>query len=220
MKTNVNMIRKFGEFSIQQRTADSYLCATDMLKIYRESTGNERRINDFLNNSGTKEFINALFDDISKSGNSHVLMSTDLYESKSGRYGESWMHPYLFMKFSLWLNPIWEVQVMKWIYDNLIVFRTQAGDYYKEMCNELSKAYKEEYGKSADPLTFIREADILNTLVFESTKGKQRNEATEQELDLMNRLQKLNINMLKQRIKNKDRVNRLRVFAENYKITQ
>ncbi len=84
----------------------------------------------------------------------------------------------------------------KWIYDNLIDFRVQAGDHYREMCEAINIKYLEHYDKKPDPLLFIKEANYLNQLVFGVNSG-QRNSANEQQLDLMNRLQKANIKMIK-----------------------
>lgn len=33
--------------------------------------------------------------------------------------GEMWMHPYLFTKFAMWLDPKFELDVIKTVYDNL-----------------------------------------------------------------------------------------------------
>lgn len=33
--------------------------------------------------------------------------------------GEVWMHPSLFIKFAMWLDPKFELDVIKTVYDNL-----------------------------------------------------------------------------------------------------
>jgi len=100
------------------------------------------------------------------------------------------------------LSPKFELQVTKWVYDNLIDFRIEAGDYYKEMCQAL-KDYHEKNQIPADALVYSREADVLNTIVFGSPKPKQRNEASEYELALMNDLQLHNITLLEDKTQNR-----------------
>ena len=43
------------------------------------------------------------------------------------------MHPILFIKFAMWLNPRFEVQVIKFVYDQMIKYRNDAGDAYREL---------------------------------------------------------------------------------------
>lgn len=40
------------------------------------------------------------------------------------------MHPILFVKFAMWLNPRFEVQVIKFVYDQMLKYRNDAGDAY------------------------------------------------------------------------------------------
>jgi hypothetical protein len=140
------------------------------------------------------------------------MLSTDLYFSKKGKNGGVWMNKYLFTKFVMWTSPEYEVKAMIWLHDNLIDFRNQAGDYYKEMCQAINDRFLEFYEKKPDPLIFIKEANYLNQLVFGCNSG-QRNEASEVQLELINRLQLANIKMIKEGKAKIDRYKILRDLA-------
>ena len=110
-----------------------------------------------------------------------------------------------------------EVKIIKWVYDNLIEYRNQAGDYYREMCDVIADKYKEFYESKPDPLVFVKEAQVLNSLVFGKSDPNQRNEANPEQLSLMNHLQLANIKMIKQGLPKVERHRNLKMFAELYR---
>lgn len=213
MKTNQLMKRSFNGASVTQRTKDSYFNATDLLKYYNEHNKKKKVIAEFWSNKNTKEYMEALTDELNTNVGNTLYLPNDLYSSTRGKDGGTYMHPYLFVKFAMWLSPKFEVQIMKWIYDNLIDFRNLAGDHYKEMCGVIAKKYREATNFKADPMVYIREARYLNLLVFGDEKGKQRNEATPQELDLLNKLQIANMRLIQKGVKGDERRENLRLFA-------
>jgi hypothetical protein len=217
LKTEQIMLRNFEGAKIPQRTSDKFFNATEMIKYYNNLTGSKKVFAEFLSNNNTNEFIEALRQEILNVGDSLHLQ---VIESKRGKNGATWMHPYLFVKFCFWLSPQFEVKVIKWVYDNLIDFRHDAGDFYKEMCKAISETYHDWYGKNPDPLIFIKEAHFLNYLCFGTQKGKQRNEATEKQLLLMNRLQKLNISLIYSKTGKDIRYKKLSEFAEMIKLSE
>ncbi|MEG0848518.1 MAG: KilA-N domain-containing protein [Myroides sp.] len=139
MKTNQIIIRPMGNFSVSQRTSDGMFNATELLKQWNENSGSKKDIGHFFENSTTKEFIQAIIDDESKSRNSEKISLSDIYTKRKGINGGTWMHPLLFIDFAMWLNPKFKVQVLRFVYDQLIKFRNEAGDSYKEMCSEISQ---------------------------------------------------------------------------------
>jgi hypothetical protein len=197
MKTNQIMKRDLNGFEISQRTEDSYFNASEFIKKYNETYQADKRIREFMDNKNVGDFLEALIRELNQSSNNCSYIVNDLCIITMGRRSATWMHPYLFIKFAMWLNADFEVKAIKFVYDNLIAFRNQAGDYYKEMCDMMNDRYLEFYEKKPDPLIFIKEANYLNQLVFGANSG-QRNEANEEQLDLMNRLQKANIKMIKE----------------------
>lgn len=216
MKTNQLMQRDFDGNTITQRTDNSFLNATDLLRVYNETSNYPKRIVDFLSNQNTGEFIDALIREESEKVVNLPLLKTDLYKTTKGRKGTTYMHPYLFVKFAMWLSPNFEVKVIKWVYDNLIKVRHEAGDHYLEMVQIIKDRYTQWSGsKKIDPLIFIREANYLKELAF-GYKNKSRNEATEAELKLLSALQKANIKLINQKVGKDQRYIKLRDFAILY----
>jgi len=216
MKINQIMKRQFYSSDVSQRTKDSFFNATDLLKSYNSVSGKQKVMAEFWSNKNTDEFIEALENELINHnvGNSLYLKT---YETTRGKGGGTWMHPYLFVKFAMWLSPELEVKIIKWVYDNLIEYRNQAGDYYREMCDVIADKYKEFYESKPDPLVFVKEAQVLNSLVFGKSDPNQRNEANPEQLSLMNHLQLANIKMIKQGLPKVERHRNLKMFAELYR---
>jgi len=216
MKTNQLMKRDFNGTQITQRTKDSFFNATELLSIYNSSVAINRRFYDFLNNQNTKSFIETLENDLNlNNGNSRYLKS---YETTRGKGGSTYMHPYLFVKFAMWLSPEFELAIIKWVYDNLIEVRNQAGDYYTQMCDAIQTNYLTMKGKKPNPFIFVNEAKFLNRLCYNSSAVGKRNELTENELRLLNELQKLNINLINKQVDEKTRKEVLTQHSMNFKL--
>lgn len=220
MKTLQIVKRNFNGSVIEQRNTDGYFNATTLLAAYNSFSEKKKVIPEFLSNDSTKDFMKELANDlnIGKSIDLETYLPSDLYQAKRGRGGCTWMHPYLFVKFAMWLSPKLEVQVIKWVYDNLIDFRNQAGDYYKELCSAIMNRYMEYYLDKPSPLIFSNEAKFLNSLVVGEFKGVERNELNENQLDLLNNLQKLDIDMIEKGYGKAERHSKLRNYAEMYKV--
>lgn len=220
MKTLQIVKREFNGSFIEQRNTDGYFNATLLLEIANRDSVEQKRFKDFWENKGTKDFLEELAKDINSEFSAHLktVVPTDLYQTKRGRGGCTWMHPYLFVKFAMWLSPKFEVQVIKWVYDNLIDFRNQAGDYYKELCSSIMSRYTQYYQDKPSPLIFSNEAKFLNLLVVGEFKGVERNELNEKQLDLLNNLQKLDIDMIDRGFSKLDRHQKLRDYADMYKV--
>ncbi len=212
--------RDFYESTVSQRSKDGFLNANDLVNYYNQTGDKKKRIQHYLDNKQTAEFLEALVNESYNNRNSGYLKNVDIsatdafINSTRGKNGGTWMHPLVFLDFALWLSPHFKVKIYQWVYDNLVVFRNMAGDYYKEMCKELLMS---KVNTSA--LDYVREANVLNKLVFDTVLKNQRNEAQEWQLDLMNRLQLYNIEMLKERITDDTRYINLKAFADIYKKT-
>lgn len=180
MKTNVNVTRKLQDFEVVQRTKDGMFNATllirqwnDNLHTQKNGDAKKKDMDDFFNNKRTKEFIEVLIYE----ENLHTQKSAYLKSKASrGANAGTWMHPYLFVKFAMWLNPKFEYHVIKFVYDQLIKDRLLSGDHYVELCSRLA-LYQD---------TDFREVGkILNLVVFNKHSKELRNYATpEQQNDL------------------------------------
>ena len=59
-----------------------------------------------------------------------------------GRNSATWVHPLIFIDIALAINPKLKIEVYEWLFDNLIKFRNDSGDSYKEMCAALYIRFK------------------------------------------------------------------------------
>ena len=54
------------------------------------------------------------------------------------------MHPFLFIDFAMWLNVEFKYEVIKFVYDQLIQYRIEAGDTYREMAAGIASISKKQ----------------------------------------------------------------------------
>lgn len=177
MKTNQIMVRKMGDFKVEQRTKDGFFNATSLLKQWNESNPTkERNIAKFWELTHLPELMNEIaknelgftspnFGDVK-----NALSRTS--KARLDRGGGTWMHPILFIKFAMYLNPAFEYQVIKFVSDEMIAYRNDAGDAYKE----LSSALMRITDKSEFPKTMSIVAKGLNYIVFNEHSHEQRNQ--------------------------------------------
>ena len=177
MKTNVVMLRKMGQFEVKQRTKDGYFNATELLKQWNKSLGMKKELNDFFENQSTKGFIEVLIEEENlHMGNSPYVKS----RASRGDNAGTWMHPILFIKFAMWINPRFEYFVIKFVYDQLIEFRHSAGDNYRGLTSAAQRFSNVDY---------VRIAKGLNYIVFGNHKSGIRQTATPQQLKELSDLQ-------------------------------
>lgn len=171
MKTNQNLIRRMGEFEVTQRTSDGMFNATSLLKQWNEFAGSQKQMIHFMDNNATKEYIEVIENDLdSKERNSVLLQSR-------GKNGGTWMHPYLFIDFAMWLNPKFKLQVIKFVYDELIKYRNEAGDAYKEMCSAIAGIANK---KESASVAITKVAKALNYIVYNAHEAEIRNKQAEE----------------------------------------
>jgi hypothetical protein len=140
MKTQVLMKRELFGVEISQQSKTEFFSVTELVKA-----GNKYRIEndlslfDYSSYIKTKGFIEFKEELQKKYGN--VLISG------KGRGSNSWAHPLLFIDIALAINPKLKVEVYEWLFDNLIKFRNDSGDSYKEMAAAIYLRYqnKREY---------------------------------------------------------------------------
>lgn len=173
MKTSVNMIREMGQYQVVQRTKDAMFDATHLLKQWNKDHG-RKDISDFLSNKATKEFIQAIAD-------AENLNTGKVVLSRKGKKGGTWMHPYLFIDFAMWINPSFKVQVIKFVYDQLIQQRHLAGDNYVSLSAS---------GLKLDGYDFRGVATAMNWIVFGSKAKNLRQTASQDQLQELADLEK------------------------------
>lgn len=157
MKTNNVMIRPMGKFNVEQRTKDGMFNATALLKQWNESSGQQKQMSHYFENTGTEEFINALISE------ENLKERNSVYLKCRGKYsGGTWMHPLMFIDFAMWINPTFKVKVLKFVYDQMIKYRNDAGDAYRE----LGSAMGTIVGKSFMPAAMSNISKAMNYIVF------------------------------------------------------
>jgi hypothetical protein len=98
-----------------------------------------------------------------------------VYLKTRGIGGGTWMTPLLFIDFAMWINPSFKYDVLKFVYDELIKFRNEAGDAYIEMSSEVAKiAPKKEI-----PISISKVAQALNHICFGLHEKEIRNKQDE-----------------------------------------
>jgi len=171
MKTNQILTRQMGEFIVHQRTKDGMFNATDLLGQWNNHSGQQKQMSHFLENNSTKEFIQTIEDEQDFKERNSVLSKT------RGKQGGTWMHPFLFIDFAMWLNPRFKYQVIKFVYDELIKYRHEAGDAYRQMTSSLKKIVPpDQLTKSIQEI-----AKAINYIVYDSHAPGIRNHRAEEE---------------------------------------
>ena len=184
MKTNQIMTRPMGQFKVEQRTKDGFFNANALLIQWNSGHLNTKReMSKFLDSVKTNEFMDALKEDLALSqkcdmGEIQIIKETKGKNTKDGRMPDQiWMHPYLFIKFAMWINPRFEVQVIKFVYDQMIKYRNDAGDAYISLSSAVSKIVPSAF--MAKAMKKIGEA--LNWVVFNAHEKMIRNKSGEEE---------------------------------------
>lgn len=171
LKTNVVMIRKMGTFEVTQRTKDGMFNANNILKQWNFSNNSKKKLKDYFKNKSTKDFIKTMQSDDEFMIGGIVPMIKS--KANKGDNAGTWMHPYLFIDYCMWLNPKFKLSVIKFVYDELIKNRHSAGDNYKM----LSSA-----GVKLKGYNFKEVATALNWIVFNKNAKDLRQSATQEEL--------------------------------------
>lgn len=193
MKTNIVVFRPDGDMAVRQNTKNSFFNATDLLNIFNKKDGTGKRIQNYLDNEATKRYMVALIQEENLIDSNWSELENTIISSKTGKYGGTWMHPYLFIDFAMWLSPEFKVKVVRWVYDNLIKLRIDAGDSFKEVNEALFEAKP-----NRPPFEYSNEARLINKIVFGKPDPGQRDSASEDELSLLRSLQKADVAMIKE----------------------
>lgn len=183
MKTNKVLTRKMGDFYVLQRTIDGMFNATELLKQWNAVSGQKKVIGHYFENDSTKEFINTIisreFSDIRKSDNVDIQNIKKIYSKQHGGIGgggSTWMHPYLFLDFAMWLNTEFKYDVIKFVYDQLLKYRNDAGDTYIEMCTAIAGISK----KHDIAYNISNVASAINIIVYGRHERELRNKEAEE----------------------------------------
>lgn len=131
----------------------------------------------FLESDNTSEFLKALAEDESHRakmliGENQLLMEVKGRNTKEGKIPDKvWMNPLLFIKFAMWINPRFEVKVIRFVYDEMIQYRNLAGDAYPAMCRAVCSILPGDvFQRKIKDL-----AKSLNIIVYGKHESEMRN---------------------------------------------
>lgn len=136
MITNQIMKRPLADFTVEQRTKDGYFCLTGLLNNWNLKMGTKKELKDYFENKATQEFVKALEDEENLHGDKSPYVKS---KARLDRGGGTWGHPLLFIDFAMWLNPHFKVKVLKFVSDQMLTYRNEAGDAYKQLSSAMSK---------------------------------------------------------------------------------
>ena len=95
------IFRPFEGMEVKQEVDTLLYNANDVLKAYNTKTGEDKRLDKYLDFSGTKEYMEFLkTESNSPSGGELKIIST-----KKGKFGGTWMNQHLLVDFMMWLSP-------------------------------------------------------------------------------------------------------------------
>ena len=166
-----------GVFDVNQRTKDGMFNANSLLKQWNVANDSKKEIKDYFDNKSTQEFIDVLKNDESTIGGIVPMIKS---RASKGENAGTWMHPYLFIDFAMWINPKFKFEVIKFVYDELIKYRNDAGDNYVSLSAS---------GVKLKGYDFIEVAKAMQWIVFGRTGKELRQTATQKELVELNDLQ-------------------------------
>ena len=152
----------------------------------------------FLETENTKEFISEIAKNNNSQSTDNQLWSknTDadnqIVIKKKGRMtingrttDKVWMHPFLFIDFAMWINPTFKYDVIKFVYDELIKQRNDAGDAYKELASAIVKITP----KKEIPTAMTKIAQALNFVCTNRHEREMRNQMDEPTMKEMVKLE-------------------------------
>lgn len=215
MKTSVILHRMSNDISVRQDSKTKFFNANDLVEAYNSREGTNKRLQDFLDNKETKEYMGAILRDLQNNANQREY-ENGVIQTRRGKNGGTWMHGYLLMDLGMWLSPEWKLFVVKWFWDNLVEFRVACGDGFIEVTNALMMVNRE---KRTPHYVYSNEADMLNKLVFGRTGKGMRDKATEQQLSVLKALQKADVKLISSGLDYHDRYEKLKEVKNTFLLT-
>ena len=176
MTGNHIMLRDLNGVSIKQRTKDSFISATDLLRAGNRARAADglptKDLRDYFTMQQTDEFIEAV-----KAAERITLVKA----ATRGRNGDTWVHPMVALDFALWISPRLKVAVYGWVLDNLMRLRVGSAESFKEM----NKAIDDRFNVGSKYWFYTNTADAIRQAVGVTDWAV----ATEEQLAHRDRLQ-------------------------------
>jgi hypothetical protein len=157
---------------------------------------NIERIYEILKESGKVNVEISTFTESIKSSPVKYLKSLGVW--KTTRQEGTFVDPYVWVSIALWMNPKIYAKVVIWLTDQLIFSRINAGIQYKPMTNAIKQYLEPALQGTAKQFVYANEANMINEIVF-GCKGRDlRQSASQQQLQNIEILERINTNLIKQ----------------------
>ncbi len=164
VKKILHDIRTTGQYAVKPLTPAQQLLANAQMLVEIEQRQMEQERRQLAVESKV-----ALIEEEDLDGEKSAYVKS---KASRGNNAGTWMHPILFVKFAMWINPRFEVQVIKFVYDQMIAYRNEAGDSYKELASAVSKLV----GKDFMRVAMSKIAKGINYCVFGEHETLIRNQ--------------------------------------------
>ena len=168
MKTQVVMKRELFGCEISQQSKTEFFSATELV-----NAGNKWRFSNGHSIFNLSQYLKS---------SSFVSFKTELeakygevISSSRGRNSNTWVHPLLFIDIALAINPKLKIEVYEWIFDNLIRFRNDSGDSYKQMSAAI-------YTRTSNKSDFPNYIQKVANMIRKELKVEDWQNATEEQL--------------------------------------
>ena len=171
MKTNQEMVRQMGNLEVIQRTVDGYFNATRLVKLWNERNSSNKELKKYFENESTKELIATIVE------KENLNRQNSPYLSSRGKCGGTWVHPVLFIDLAMWLNASFKYDVIKFVSDQMIRYRNDAGDAYRELSSAIMKIVPKDFM----PKAMQKVGEALNWVIFNSHEKMLRNKHGEEQ---------------------------------------
>ena len=167
--------------------------ATDLLNAYNKAKWEQKRIDNYLANQSTKEYIELLLEKELEKAPSVNLDKPQVgwvVVTRRGKFGGTWFNQHLLVDFMMWLSPEFKHEAINFILtgQSLALGRNKIKEGYKRMCHAIMDSWSSNYRD---------EATMLNVLVSGSPSSNQRARYWEDKLQLMDDMQKANATMIR-----------------------
>lgn len=190
------IFRPFEGMEVKQEVDSLLYNANDVLRAYNESTGDTKRLDKYLDFSGTREYVAFLRWESKSPSEGELNYSPEkpkvegIISTKKGKFGWTWMNQHLLVDFMMWLSPAFKHKAITFIleWQVLAVGRNKIKEGYKRMCKAIAESGSSNYRD---------EATMLNVLTSWSPSSGQRARYGEDKIELMDDMQKSNATMIR-----------------------
>lgn len=126
-------------------------------------------MDNYFNSEKSKEFISTIMERENLHTPKLVYVKS---KASRGENAGTWMHPLLFIDFAMWINPSFKYDVLKFVYDEMIKYRNEAGDAYTRLGSAVAKIVQKDFM----PKAMQKIGEALNWIVFNEHERNIRNQ--------------------------------------------